>query len=44
MLIKDLTRSNSTVKFLPKTEDDPRQRRPDITLAKRVLGWKPEVR
>jgi nucleoside-diphosphate-sugar epimerase len=23
--------------------DDPRQRRPDITLARRILGWEPKV-
>jgi UDP-glucuronate decarboxylase len=28
-------------KALPK--DDPKQRKPDITLAKRVLGWEPAV-
>ncbi|MFN5735931.1 MAG: SDR family NAD-dependent epimerase/dehydratase, partial [Flavobacteriales bacterium] len=30
-----------TFKDLP--QDDPRQRRPDITLAQEVLGWKPIV-
>jgi nucleoside-diphosphate-sugar epimerase len=24
--------------------DDPKQRRPDITLAKKLLGWQPKVR
>eukprot|EP00981_Chlorochromonas_danica_P003778 scaffold691_cov181-Ochromonas_danica.AAC.31 len=42
-LIKELTQSNSTVKFLPATKDDPRQRRPDITTAKEKLGWQPSV-
>jgi UDP-glucuronate decarboxylase len=38
-----LTQSNSTIRFLPKTEDDPRQRKPDITTAKNKIGWSPKV-
>ena len=29
--------------LLPRREDDPMQRRPDITLAKEVLDWEPTV-
>lgn len=29
--------------FRPLPEDDPRQRCPDITKAKEVLGWEPKV-
>jgi UDP-glucuronate decarboxylase len=29
--------------FLPLPEDDPRQRQPDISLAKEKLGWAPRV-
>jgi nucleoside-diphosphate-sugar epimerase len=29
--------------YLPLPENDPVRRRPDITLARRVLGWSPEV-
>lgn len=43
-LIKEITHSNSTIKMLPATKDDPRQRKPDITLAGQQLGWKPVVR
>lgn len=43
ILIKDLTGSNSTIRALPATTDDPKQRRPDITTAKRELGWSPKV-
>lgn len=43
VLIKELTGSNSTVKYLPATQDDPRQRRPDITTAKTQLAWNPTV-
>jgi hypothetical protein len=42
-LIIELTGSNSTVRNLPHTEDDPKQRRPDISLAEREIGWKPMV-
>jgi UDP-glucuronate decarboxylase len=28
---------------LPLPADDPKQRRPDISVAKEVLGWEPEV-
>lgn len=42
-LIKELTRSNSTIQFLPATKDDPRQRKPDITTAKTQIGWEPKV-
>ncbi|KAF4341559.1 UDP-glucuronic acid decarboxylase 1 [Fusarium beomiforme] len=31
------------VQLLPKREDDPTRRKPDISLAERVLGWKPRV-
>lgn len=42
-LIKELTGSNSTIRSLPKTADDPRQRKPDITTAKTKIGWSPRV-
>ncbi len=35
--------SRSKISFLPLPSDDPRMRRPDITLAKQVLGWQPTV-
>ena len=38
-----LTRSRSTIIFKPLPQDDPRQRKPDITLAKEKLGWTPQV-
>jgi len=38
-----LTGSQSGIEFRPLPEDDPRQRRPDITKAKRLLGWEPKV-
>jgi UDP-glucuronate decarboxylase len=38
-----LTGSNSRVVFRPLPQDDPTQRCPDITFARRVLGWEPTV-
>ena len=42
--IIELTRSTSILEFLPLPEDDPVQRQPNITLAKKVLGWEPEIK
>ncbi len=41
--IVDITGSGSRIVFRQLPQDDPRQRRPDITLAVEKLGWKPEV-
>ena len=38
-----LTNSRSKIVRRPLPQDDPMQRCPDITLAKRVLGWEPRV-
>jgi UDP-glucuronate decarboxylase len=38
-----LTHSRSTLVKRPLPPDDPHRRRPDITLAKRKLGWEPKV-
>jgi nucleoside-diphosphate-sugar epimerase len=37
------TGSPSEIEFLPLPVDDPNRRRPDITLAREVLGWEPRV-
>ena len=37
------TRSKSPIVYLPLPEDDPKQRRPDISLAEKYLGWKPLI-
>ena len=37
------TASRSKIVFRPLPQDDPRQRQPDITRARRLLGWAPEV-
>jgi dTDP-glucose 4,6-dehydratase len=41
--ILDLTSSSSSIVFEPLPEDDPRVRRPDITRAQELLGWRPTV-
>lgn len=41
--IVDMTGSSSKIVYHPLPVDDPRQRRPDITVAKRELGWEPTV-
>jgi len=38
-----LTGSNSKIIFEPLPQDDPKQRQPDITKAKSILGWQPRV-
>jgi dTDP-glucose 4,6-dehydratase len=37
------TGSKSRMVFAPLPEDDPKQRRPDITKARAILGWEPKV-
>jgi UDP-glucuronate decarboxylase len=39
----EMTGSRSRIEFLDLPSDDPRQRQPDISLAKRELGWQPET-
>lgn len=41
--IVKLTNTEQRITFKDLPQDDPRQRRPDITLAQEVLGWKPIV-
>ena len=38
-----VTGSKSKIKFEPLPQDDPKQRRPDITKARRLLGWEPKI-
>ena len=39
----DLTGSRSPIKYVPAPQDDPRQRCPDISLARKALNWEPKV-
>jgi nucleoside-diphosphate-sugar epimerase len=41
--VLEVTRSTSPLVFRPRPPDDPAQRRPDITMARTLLGWEPEV-
>lgn len=42
-LVLEVTGSGSSLVYQPLPEDDPRQRRPDISLAQSKLGWSPSV-
>ncbi|HVA78373.1 MAG TPA: UDP-glucuronic acid decarboxylase family protein [Candidatus Binataceae bacterium] len=39
----ELTRSSSKLKIMPMRPDDPVRRKPDITLARKVLKWEPRI-
>jgi len=42
-LVIKLTNSKSEIDFVALPQDDPRQRKPDITVAKNILGWEPQI-
>jgi dTDP-glucose 4,6-dehydratase len=42
-LVRRLSGSRSEIEFRPLPQDDPRQRRPDTTRAREVLGWAPRT-
>ena len=42
--IIEMTGSKSKKEFLPLPEDDPLQRNPDISLAKKLLKWQPKTK
>ena len=42
-IVIDMTKSDSSIKFLPLPIDDPIRRQPDITRAKNQLGWAPTI-
>ena len=41
--IVELTDSTSEIKYLELPNDDPKQRKPDITKAKKILNWEPKI-
>jgi nucleoside-diphosphate-sugar epimerase len=43
-IIRDMAKSRSEIVYRPLPENDPMQRRPDISKAKSMLGWEPEVK
>ena len=42
-LVIEMTRSKSKLTFQALPQDDPKQRQPDISLAKKALGWEPNI-
>lgn len=42
--IIEMTNSKSKLSFKPLPQDDPKQRQPDITLAKKELDWEPKIK
>ncbi|BFU47929.1 GDP-mannose 4,6-dehydratase [Krasilnikovia sp. MM14-A1004] len=42
-LIVELSGSDSTIELVPRAADDPEKRRPDLTLARTLLGYEPQV-
>ncbi len=43
-LLIEMTSTKSRIVFKPLPEDDPKQRQPDISLARKILKWQPNVR
>ena len=41
--VRQLCGSSVEIKYLPLPQDDPRQRQPDITRARQLLGWNPSI-
>ena len=42
-LVLKITGSQSRIRYEPLPQDDPKQRRPDITKARELLGWEPKI-
>ncbi|KAI5349492.1 PREDICTED: UDP-glucuronic acid decarboxylase [Prunus dulcis] len=42
-VVQDTIDPNAKIEFRPNTEDDPHKRKPDISKAKELLGWEPNV-
>ena len=42
-LVLKITGSRSRIRYEPLPQDDPKQRRPDITKARKLLGWEPKI-
>ncbi len=41
--VSSMTGSKSKIVFEPLPQDDPKQRQPNITKARNILGWEPKV-
>ncbi len=42
-LVLKVTGSKSKIRYEPLPQDDPKQRKPDITKARQLLGWEPKI-
>lgn len=42
-MVQDTIDRNAKIEYRPNTEDDPHMRKPDISKAKKLLGWEPMV-
>jgi len=42
-VVLEVTGSSSRIRFAALPQDDPRQRCPDISKARRLLGWQPQI-
>ena len=42
-LVLRFTHSKSEIRFLPLPENDPLQRKPDLRLARKLIGWEPKI-
>lgn len=42
-VVQKITGKKAVIEFLPPLEDDPKQRKPDISRAKELLNWEPEI-
>ena len=42
-LVLKVTGSKSQIRYVPLPQDDPKQRRPDISKARELLGWEPKI-
>ena len=42
-MVLKVTGSKSRIRYEPLPQDDPKQRRPDITKARQLLGWEPKI-
>lgn len=42
-VVLNVTGSKSKIRYEPLPQDDPRQRQPDITKARQLLGWEPKI-
>ncbi|CAL9136646.1 unnamed protein product [Musa textilis] len=42
-VVQETIDPNASIEFRPNTEDDPHKRKPDITRAKELLNWQPQI-